>query len=59
MSKFMFFYLKNLSSDGLVLVDITKLVALSIIKNKSDTVYNRTSPRLTMFSVTWITVAFG
>ena len=57
-SKFMLcFY--NLSSDGLVSVDITRLVALFIIENKLDTIHNRTSRVLTGFSVTRDTVASG
>ena len=57
-SKFMLcFY--NLSSYGLVPVDITKLVVLIIIENKLDTIHNRTSPGLTGFSVTRETVALG
>ena len=34
----------------------TKLVTLIIIKNKTDTIYNRTSPRLAGFSLTLSTV---
>jgi hypothetical protein len=48
-----------LLSDGLVPVDIRRLIALIIIENKIDTIHNRTTPGLTGFSVTRDTVALG